>query len=127
MSDRIEHTKEGSLEQRVVDRYLEISIGATGAVDSFSGKGTQSVTRNSAGNYTIQMEDGFNKLLSFSHSFEGTPSATLSSAPITEIASQDSSAGTITIQTSNAVGVATDLPDTTILRMKMEFRNSTVD
>lgn len=53
----------GALEVDVVELFGKISIGASGAVSSSSGKGIASVVRNSAGKYTITLSDRYNSLL----------------------------------------------------------------
>jgi hypothetical protein len=53
-----------SLELDVVSLFVEINIGAAGAVSSSSGLGIASVTKESAaGQYTIRLTDSYNKLL----------------------------------------------------------------
>ena len=50
--------------REVKDVYLKVAIGATGAptIDTFSG-GYASIARNSAGDYTITMVDGYEDLV----------------------------------------------------------------
>jgi len=52
--------------REVKDVYLKVAIGATGAptIDTFSG-GYASIARNSAGDYTITMVDGYEDLVGF--------------------------------------------------------------
>jgi hypothetical protein len=66
MADRSFHRHLGSLEIDVVTLYANVSIGATGAPTlntSPGSKGITSVTRNSAGDYTFQFDDKYQKLL----------------------------------------------------------------
>lgn len=54
-----------SYERELVHVYAQISIGAAGAPTLQSNaKGVASVTRNSAGDYSIALTDNFNKLMS---------------------------------------------------------------
>ncbi len=55
-----------SYERDLVDIYGTITItGSSGAVDSYTGKGIASVTKEStAGQYTIALTDSFNLLMS---------------------------------------------------------------
>jgi hypothetical protein len=48
--------------------YLDgtITIGATGAVSSFAGKGIYSVTRSTTGIYLLQLNDNYNAFVDFS-------------------------------------------------------------
>lgn len=53
-----------SLERDVVDLYATVTIGASGAVASSQGGGLVSVAKNAtAGNYTVTMDKGYNRLL----------------------------------------------------------------
>lgn len=64
MADRMFHPFGGALEQKVVHLYGAITIGASGAVASSTGKGIFSVTKeSSAGQYTIRLADQYNSLL----------------------------------------------------------------
>lgn len=55
-----------SAERDLVDLYLKVSIGATGAPTIVLGKGITSITRNSAGKYTILLKGNANKLMDVS-------------------------------------------------------------
>lgn len=53
-----------SLERDVVDLYATVTIGTSGAVSSSQGGGLVSVVKNAtAGNYTVTMDKGYNRLL----------------------------------------------------------------
>jgi hypothetical protein len=53
----------GCLENDVVSLYGSVTFGSTGAVASSTGKGITSVTRNSAGKYTVLLQDTYNAFL----------------------------------------------------------------
>lgn len=53
----------GHLEVDCVELFGTITIGATGAVSSSTGKGISTVVRDSAGKYTITLSDRYNALL----------------------------------------------------------------
>ena len=54
-----------SYERDLVDIYANVTIGAAGAPTLQSNaKGVSSITRNSAGDYSIALTDNFNKLMS---------------------------------------------------------------
>lgn len=63
MADRKFLPPLGALEVDVVDLFCTIPIGASGAVGTVVGKGVTSVTRNSAGKYTILLSDRYNSFL----------------------------------------------------------------
>lgn len=104
-----------SLEKKVVDLYLRVSFGASGAPTIVRGKGIASITRNSAGRYTIVFgtaanstsplqTDQYNALLDVD--IESLSSA-FSAAPENRVVSESVSTGSLVIQFS-AAGVATD-------------------
>ena len=57
-----------SLEKDIVDLYFKAAIGASGAptLSAAASKGVASITRNSAGNYTVVLSDKYNAFLHFS-------------------------------------------------------------
>lgn len=57
------HPIYGALEIDVCQLYGNFAVGATGAVGTLTAKGVTSVTRNSAGNYTILLDDNYNAVL----------------------------------------------------------------
>lgn len=63
MANRSFHKPLGSLEIDTVTLYGTVTFGATGAVASSTGKGITSVTRNSAGKYTVLLADVYNAML----------------------------------------------------------------
>lgn len=54
-----------SFEKKVVDLFFKFAVGATGSptLDVVNSKGIKSVVRNSAGKYTITLQDAYQKLL----------------------------------------------------------------
>lgn len=57
-----------ALEKEIKDIYLKVAIGSSGAptVANGNGIGIASIVRNSAGNYSITLEDAYVSLKSFS-------------------------------------------------------------
>lgn len=96
MANRMFYLPEGSLENRVVDVFVDITIGASGAVTSGAGKGVASVVKESAaGQYTITLQDQYSSLLA---------------ASIVRIHTADSDPATVGVETrllSEAVSAAT--------------------
>lgn len=54
-----------SLEKQIVDLYFKVTIGAAGAptLVANGSKGVKSIVRNSAGNYTVTLQDSYFKFL----------------------------------------------------------------
>jgi len=77
MANRDYKTVQSNLRE-VKDVYLEVSIGATGAptMETFSG-GYASIARNSAGDYTLTMSDGYEALVGFEVTLLSTTSTDL--------------------------------------------------
>ena len=63
MANRSFHKPLGSLEIDTVALYATATIGASGAVSSYSGKGVTSVTRDSTGQYKVNLSDSYNAIL----------------------------------------------------------------
>ena len=63
MASRIFYSPLGGLEVDIVELYGKFAVGASGAVGTTSGKGIASVTRESAGLYTVTLSDSYNMLL----------------------------------------------------------------
>lgn len=59
MANRNWRKDRGALEQGLIDLYCTVSFGATGAptLDTTNSKGIKSITRDSAGDYTILLGD----------------------------------------------------------------------
>lgn len=100
-----------SLEKGVTYLYFNISIGATGAptLNQPQSKGIASVVRNSAGKYTITLQDAYNALLDFSMKeilASGAPAVAVGPV-IRSQAVSTSTAPTIVVQYYDAAGVGT--------------------
>lgn len=63
MANRLYNQFQFSHEKMPVTLYGRFLVGSTGAVSGVKGTGIASVTRNSAGNYTVAFVDGFDMLL----------------------------------------------------------------
>jgi hypothetical protein len=65
MADRQWLPPAGGLEVDIVELYADVTIdtSAPGGRQAVSSKGIKSVTRNSVGNYTVLLNDRYNKLL----------------------------------------------------------------
>lgn len=108
--------------------HCHVTFGATGAptLVASDSTGIASVTRNSAGNYTIALSDNYNKLLGL-ESTQLSPSAA-PAAPIMCLASQQVSSATapqLVVQYYNAT-TATDPASGEALFLTLILNNSSV-
>jgi hypothetical protein len=115
-----------SYERDLVDIYVEVLIGASGAVTSFVGKGVSSVVKETgAGLYTINLQDNFNKLMDMSYSVQNATG--ISAAPIMgiDVNSIDSNtAPLITVQLVDETLTAANPASGDVLRFKITARNA---
>lgn len=103
-----------------VEIDCQISIGATGAVSSFSGAGVNAITRLSAGVYRIQLQDNYAKcfLVSASLASPVTGSAVAGGAFVTSTIYQIVTLGT----TTQAQWVTAGLPSNQTAAVGMIFK-----
>lgn len=67
MANRLMQQFQWSLEKKMVHLYGKVAIGASGAptLDAANSKGIASIVRNSAGKYTITLQDPYVQFMSF--------------------------------------------------------------
>ena len=115
-----------AMEREVKELYIEASIGASGAPTLSKKLGVASMVRNSAGRYTITLEDKYNALLQITQSRQlaaGAPGAVGGMV----VRSEDvDGAKTIVIEFVDAAGAAVELVNGTVLRLKMDLKNTSV-
>lgn len=116
-----------SLEPQVTDLYMQVAIGAAGAptLNTSNSRGISSITRNSAGNYTVVFQDNYYRTLIAKHMFKN---ATPSASPDFTFVTDNSSAATspsVTFVFSSG-GVATDPGSGETLFMQFSLKNSSV-
>jgi hypothetical protein len=117
-----------SLEKRVVNLWMKAAIGSTGAptISAAASKGVTSIARNSAGKYTITLDDKYVDLLGLRHSLEfssGDPSA---AGGVVLRSQAVSTAKTIVVEFLDETGAAVELSNGVVLRMKFELKASSV-
>lgn len=107
-----------------VTLYATVTFGASGAPTLNKGlsKGIQSITRNSAGDYTIAFGDKYNSFLMADSVFNSGSSAPAAPGMYVKTDSV-ASAGTIEI-VFNAAGTATDPASGEIVKLSFTLRNS---
>lgn len=118
-----------SLVKAVVDLYGQVAIGASGAptISVANSKGISSIVRNSAGRYTITLQDSYYGLLDVQHKFLN---ATAPAAPLMFIVSQavtNNSAPVVVIQFTNAAGTATDPGSGELMYLQIALKNSSAN
>lgn len=126
MANRLFQQFRFSLEKKVVELWGHVTFGAVGAptLDTANSKGIKSIVRNSAGTYTITLQDTYKYLLKVDAHWINPGAAP--AAPSVYVVSQNIgnlAAPTIVIKT-NAAGTATDPATTDELKFHLTFRDS---
>lgn len=115
-----------SLQRDIVDLSLKAAIGASGAptISTTDAKGIVSITRNSAGRYTILLQDNYAALMAANIS---VLNATVAAAPVSQLISEQVSNATtpqVVIQLLDAAGAAADVDDGATLLVHLMLRNA---
>lgn len=102
-----------TLEKQVVNLYAHVTFGSSGAptLDAKNSKGVKSIVRNSAGDYTVTLSDGYYKLLGVNHVFDASGnSGTAPASPLMYVKSKSiaQTAATVEVVFTVAAGTATD-------------------
>jgi hypothetical protein len=110
MADRLLARDNGAFEKGIVSIYGDVTIGAVGAptLVAAKSKGIKSIVRNSAGDYTVTLQDKYAK---FFAAWIGFIKATVPAAPsqsIKAINMQAAGGATINFVLYNSAGTATD-------------------
>lgn len=136
MANRTFRQPLGSLEVDVVELFCDITVGASGAPSPTAGtalgygKGISSVTRNSAGRYTIALQDSYNKLLMIETKLSATtydPTASASGNFLVSEQVNSSTAPGFVIQFyKGSDGSALDVASGTRVLLWIKTRNSSV-
>ena len=130
MSNRI-YDRALCLDKQMVTLYGNIVVGGTGSVYRTKGLGIASVVRNSTGNYTIKLEDAYNRYMfggwgiicPTSHS--GVMAVEVFQAPA-NLQSTFQSAKTIIIQCYDKNGSVVDPASGCVLGFSLVCRRTTV-
>jgi len=114
-----------SMEREIKELHAEVSIAAVGAPTLTRKLGIASIARNSAGNYTLTLEDKYNALLHVEvvkQLAAGVPSSVQS-----VIRSEDvDGAKTVVIEFLDAAGAAVEVDSGTIVKIKLDLKNTSV-
>jgi hypothetical protein len=116
-----------ALDKEIKEIYAKVSVGASGAptMDASRSVGVASVARNSAGRYTITLQDAYMHLHQLSHSLQFAAGAPASAQMVIRSEAVDT-AKTIVVEFLDASGAAVDVDSGTILRFKFDLKNSSV-
>lgn len=110
-----------ALEKEVKAIYADVAIGATGAPTLTKGLGVASIVRDSAGTYTITLDDKYTRLMSSSVMQIVTGGAEDLSF---QIDAEDVDGAKTIVLISHAAGTETDPSDGSRLLIKFELKNS---
>ena len=126
MANRLFYQFRLSLEKSIVDLFGKVTFGATGAptLVAASSKGILSITRNSAGRYTIVLQDTYYALLManfiiLNSTAPAAPNVRIVSEAVATLASK-----AIVIQFSIADGTATDPGSGEALLFSLSLKNT---
>lgn len=112
-----------SKERDVVELFLKMSIGASGAPTIVNGKGIASVVRNSAGNYSVTLQDTYNLLLGADPVILSGASAP--AAPDMNIQSETvASTKIVRVQFRDIAGAAADPASGEVISLRLTMRNA---
>jgi len=107
----------------------QFTAGGTGAVTLIQGSGISTITRASAGRYTIVLEENYNKLLNAAiqtvRSAVGTTTGVLGAEVSVDNVAATSSPS-ITIQCMDAAGADVDPATGAVVKFTIVMRNSSV-
>lgn len=124
MSNRFMNQFHFSFVKGKTSLYGRVTFGATGAptLDSVKSKGIKSIVRNSAGNYTIALQDNYYAFLRAAHVFVGSSAP---AAPSMYVTSESVSSTTPSLIVQfNAAGTATDPASGEEVRLELVLNNS---
>ena len=121
----------GTLEQGIVELFASVAIGAAGAptINVKKSKGISSIVRNSAGNYTISLQDIYQYLLFLDTMVvlgAGAPSAGTNLNCVVRADNSISSTPNVQVEFLNSAGAAVDLTNGVTVTFDIQFKNSLV-
>ena len=111
-----------ALDKEVKHLYANISIGASGAPTLNAALGIASVARDNAGDYTLTLDDKYNKLLMFKGQILDAASEDIVVQPAVDAVASGPSVSFFT----NTAATATDPSNGSTLLIELVLRNSSV-
>lgn len=117
-----------ALDKEIKELYVNVAIGASGAptLDAAQSLGVASVSRVSAGRYSIRLQDSypaFRHLTEVRQLASGAPSAV--GGVVIRSVDVTSSTPTIVIEYVDGAGAPVELVSGTVLRLEINLKNST--
>lgn len=114
-----------SLERGKVVLFGNVAIGGTGAptINALKSKGIASIVRNSAGNYTVTLNDKYVDMFHLGINFVNASGSGV--AYIYTVSYDVSGAKTIVFQCKDLSGAAVDPSSGTVVQMKITLKSST--
>lgn len=117
-----------SLERDITDLYIKASVGGSGALTILNGisKGIASITRNSAGNYTIVFNQPSFLLLE-AQSSQLLAGGTKLAAPLMKVEAESvnsASSPSLQVQFYSDAGAAADIDSGAILMLRISVRDA---
>ena len=128
MANRLWLPPSGSLEVNVCELFGSITVGASGAVTTSSGKGIASVVKEAAdGQYTITLSDQYNSLLWAGLTLQSSADGAQTVGTALRINSQNMATKTVVIQCSDtATGADANLTSGDVVLLCLKLKNSSV-
>ncbi len=111
-----------ALESEVKDIYAKVTVGSSGAPTLVSPVGVASIARNSAGNYTITLQDKYSSLKFFRVSFKASSAQDMN---VQIIAEDVAAAKTVNFVCLTGAS-ATDPASGQTMLIKLELKNTSV-
>jgi hypothetical protein len=120
-----------SFVRKPVELWCQVAIGATGAptLSATKSKGITSVVRNSAGRYTITLNDKYQELYGAYPMFvlaAGAYGTSAASDMVVRSAAVTAATPTVVVEFLDGTGAANELANGVTLYLKLELNDSTV-
>jgi len=117
-----------ALTKEVKALFAQVAIGASGAptINAPASLGVTSIARNSAGNYTITLDDKYNDLLQITQSVQLAAGAPAAVGGMVVRSQNVSAAKTIVVEFVDETGAAVELDSGSTVRLKIDLKNSSV-
>jgi hypothetical protein len=125
MANRAFNRKQ-ALDKEIKEIYVQVAIGASGAptLSPSNSVGVASVVRNSIGRYTVQLQDNYIALRQITQSRELASGAPGAVGGMVVRTNSVSTTGAITLEFVDTAGAAVELVSGSILRLKLDLKNS---
>lgn len=113
-----------ALEKEVKAIYAVATIGASGAITmtAADSKGVASIAKTGDGLYTITLQDKYNKLMDASISILSASAQDL----VSQLVSQSVDSAKTVVFRTNAAGVETNPSSGSVIRIRLDLKNSSV-